>query len=271
VSYAKALEAALNRGAFGGLERQFLGRARREHSLGEVIGRDAIIADDLRLAVSPELSSATAASFTNSAVVLALELNDGGAFAQHRWLTCEGDLIAREVLVSDAPGRDPITNASALGELWPAQPPLGELRSGLGQYAAGPIATLEGPCQPILDTLHRIWNGRRFDELAGLYSDDAVWSGPNGSAGDRDTAKRWIMRLISRLPDATLYFDKVESDGDRLAILWRLFGHEAGVRARILGSSLLTLQAGKVVSDETLFEEHALNAIRFRPIRALVR
>ncbi len=272
MSLAQTVAAALNEGAFGGLEEAYLHRARREDSLGEIVGRDAVIADELRLATLAETVTAKVEAFTPSVLRVTFTVGER-TLRQHRWIEHEGDRILRETIIADSTALvdDLEIAAASHGMASPVQPPLGELRSGRGQFDGGAKSWFEGEPQALLDGLHRIWNGRRFNEIASLYLADAEWSGPDGLAGGPDEARNWAMRLVTRLPDATLLFARVERDGEQVAILWRLFGHDGGVRARLFGSSLLTLDGERIACDDTLLDTLALEATRFRPLQAIIR
>lgn len=78
----------------------------------------------------------------------------------HLWIEREDGRIIRQLVVEDS------------GEIRPApaeHPPLGELRSGHGQFAAGSRATLPpgspDEAQPPADRLHGAWNGRALDQF----------------------------------------------------------------------------------------------------------
>jgi hypothetical protein len=266
--YAAILAVALNEGAFGRLEEEYLHRARREHSLGEIVGRDHVVADDLALAA--QTGPAEVVQFTRSTCSISLR----GGFRQHRWCRREGGRIAHEWIVSDSPvlREERAARVLEVGLRFPVQPALGEVRSGRGQFSAGTSAWLCAEPQALLDSLHRIWNGRRLDEVDDLYGSDAAWSGPGESKGGPAEAKSWILRLLARLPDATLLFDTVEQEGQRVALLWRLFGHAGPVRVRLIGSSLIVLgHDGRISADDTLIDELALDASAFRPMMTMVR
>lgn len=267
MNFADRLRAAFGDGAFGQLEQAYLHRARRADSLGELVGRDALIASDIALAA--QIGTAEVSAFTTSTVTLTAR-----GFRQHRWIEREGERILHEWIVSDLilVAEERAARGELLGAAYPAQPPLGELRSGRGQLSAGPTAAFTGEPQALIDTLHRIWNGRCLDQLAALYSADGRWSGPGGKGGDADAARAWILGLLARLPDATLLFERVEAEADRVALLWRLFGHIGGVRARLIGSSLLTLdEDGRIREDDTLIDELALEATPHRAHQVIVR
>lgn len=266
MKYAEALARAFNDGAFGALEAHMLHRARRETSLGETVGRENMIAAEVRLAAALGGAAVTVKRYAGEV----LRVTAPGGLRQHRWPVLEGGRVVRETLVEDV-GAETLGRAAGIGRETPMQPPLGELRSGRGQLSAGATAWMQGPHQPVLDALHRIWNGRHLDELANLYAAEARWAGPGDRAGGVDALRFWLTGLIARLPDATLLFDSFAAEGDRLAILWRLFGYEAGVRVRLFGSSLLTLRDGLIVEDETLLDELALEAARHRPLQVIRR
>lgn len=216
-----ALEIALRRDRnLAALADSHVHRATREHSLGVIKGRDAITGawvdkDASDVAVTADLGD-----------MIAYRV-DG--WHGHRWAWREAGRIVREVLVEDRG-----IAKSAI----PVHPPLGELRAGRGQYAAGDTAWLppgfpEG-ARDIAGRLHRACNGRAFS----LYD------------------RPWLPALIRKLPDATFYFEHAIVADTQTAILWRVHGHHAnGQRIRLIGSSVFTGDA-----DETVIDHAAITA-----------
>jgi hypothetical protein len=262
------------------MEAMYLHRARREDSLGALVGRDALIADDLALAALGGSVAVEAAEFVRDVATLTVTVDGkrGEAVAlQHRWAMREGARVLREVVVADrlalatAMGQDIDAWAREIGANRPAQPPLGELRSGRGQLGAGDRAWGCKERPRVADALHRIWNGRCLDGIVSLYAEDVAWSGPGGRMGDATALRRWLTRLLARLPDATLVLEDAREEGGRVALLWRLFAHEGGVRMRLVVSQLLTMDGDRIVADETLLDELALEATRHRPLLAIRR
>ena len=186
-------------------------RAAREDSLGIIKGREAITA----AWVQEDASDITITADLGDMIAYKVKRWHG-----HRWIWREDGRILREVVVEDR--GQPRTAP-------PAHPPLGELRSGLGQYAATSDAILppDWPeaARENANHLHRIWNARGFDR----------------------GAEDWVAALIRALPDATFTFERALVAGDVMAFLWRLHGHHAsGQRVRLIGSSIVV--GGKVES-----------------------
>ncbi|MGL5837579.1 MAG: hypothetical protein ACRCY3_03670, partial [Sphingorhabdus sp.] len=130
-------------------------RATREDSLGIIKGRDAIQAawlaeDEAAITIDADLGEMIAYTV------------DG--WRGHRWIWREDGRVLREVVVEDR-GRARIAPAE--------HPPLGELRLGEGQYAAGRDALLPPgfpeEARPVADRLHRAWNGRSLDGYKGEW------------------------------------------------------------------------------------------------------
>ena len=221
------LERALREdSAFARLASSHSHRAVREDSLGFTVGRDALLADWVTSVQQP--LSITADLGEMIAFVVGAE-SEG--WRGHRWVEREDDLILREVLVEDR-SHERIAPA--------AHPPLGELRAGTGQYAAGDCAILPPGFPPaakaLADRMHRAWNGRAFD----LYSAD------------------WLTALVSELPDATFYFERAIVADTQIALFWRVHGHGAkGQRIRLIGSSLFSSGGS---SDETVVDFAAMRA-----------
>ena len=200
------LEIALRRDqAYAALAESHVHRATREDSLGLIKGRDAIttawVAEDASdIAIDHDLGDMIAYTV-------------GGIWKGHRWVWREDGRILREVVIEDR--GQPRTAP-------PAHPPLGELRSGLGQYAATSEAILPADwpedARKIANYLHRIWNTRSFD----LGAED------------------WVAPLVRALPDATFTFERALVADSKTALLWRVHGHHAGgQRVRLIGSSVV--------------------------------
>ena len=195
-------------------------RATREDSLGVIKGRDAI----------------TAAWVTEDAsdITITADLGDMIAFKVkgwhgHRWVWREDGNILREVVIEDR-GEAKVAP--------PVHPPLGELRSGKGQYSAGDSATLPPgfpkEARDIANWLHRAWNARALN----LYN------------------RAWLPALIRQLPDASFHFEHAIIGEKQTAILWRVLGHHSnGQRVRLIGSSVLIGDA-----DETVIDHAAMAA-----------
>jgi hypothetical protein len=219
LSALATLEIALRRDrAYASLADSHVHRATREDSLGIIKGRDAITAawvneDAADITITADLGE-----------MIAYKVKDPKqSWHGHRWVWCEESRVMREVVIED---RGDAKTAPQFHS------PLGELRSGQGQYHAGDKAILprgfpEG-ARDIADWLHQAWNGRAFN----LYD------------------RAWLPALIRALPDATFYFEHAIV-GERLtAILWRVHGHHAsGKRVRLIGSSVFTGDADDTVID----------------------
>lgn len=227
------LERALRENsAFARLATSHSHRAVREDSLGFITGRDAVLAAWVAESAYPLTITADLGEMI--AVVTGPE---GEQWRCHRWVEREDDMIVREVLVEDR-SRERIAP--------PAHPPLGELRAGTGQYAAGDRAIrpadFPGPARKLANRLHRAWNGRAFD----LYRAD------------------WLIALIGELPDATFYFERAIVADEQIALLWRVHGHEpGGQRIRLIGSSLFRDGA---TGDETVVDFGAMRAQSLREL-----
>ena len=189
-------------------------RATREDSLGIIKGRDAITADWVK---------EDANDITITADLDAMIAYKAKSWIGHRWIWREEGRIVREMMIEDRGG-----TKTAL----PIHPPLGELRSGEGQFAASGFALLPpgfpDEARDIADWLHQAWNGRAFN----LYD------------------RAWLPALIRQLPDATFYFERAIVGEMQTAILWRVHGHHAnGQRIRLIGSSVFTGDADQTVID----------------------
>ena len=201
-------------------------RATREDSLGIIKGRDAITA----AWVNEDASDLTITADLSDMIACKVKSWHG-----HRWVWREEGRILREVVVED---RGEARTAP------PAHPPLGELRSGEGQYAASDTAILPpgfpDEARDIANWLHQAWNGRAFN----LYD------------------RTWLPALIRQLPDATFHFEHAIVGDRQTAILWRVMGHHVGgQRVRLIGSSVFTGDA-----DDTVIDHAAMAAQLVRPL-----
>ena len=174
--------------------------------------------------------------------MIAFTVSEGeGHWPGHRWVTREQGRILHEIVIED---RGVARQAQA------DHPPLGELRAGMGQLPAGGIAILPAgfpeAALPLANRLHSAWNGRAFD----LYSAD------------------WLTLIVRALPDATFYFERAVVAEDRVALLWRVFGHNAsGRRIRLIGSGLFTAApAGEFRCDEIVLDKAAFVAQMNKPL-----
>jgi hypothetical protein len=226
-----ALETALRRDrAYASLADSHVHRATREDSLGIIKGRDAIIA----AWVNEDASDITITADLGDMIAYKVK-GQKRSWCGHRWVWREDGNILRETVIEDR-GETRIAP--------PAHPPLGELRSGEGQCAAGETAILPpgfpDEARDIADWLHQAWNGRAFN----LFD------------------RAWLPALIRQLPDATFYFEHAIAGERQTAILWRVMGHHAGgQRVRLIGSSVFTGDA-----DDTVIDHAAMAAQLVRPL-----
>lgn len=221
MSNLASLETTLRRDRnMAALAESHVHRATREDSVQLIKGRDAITAawvneDANDITVTADLADMIAYKVKN--------------WHGHRWIWREEGRILREIVIEDR-GEAKIAP--------PAHPPLGELRSGEGQYAAGDIATLPPgfpeDARDVANWLHQAWNGRAFN----LYD------------------RAWLPAFIRLLPDAVFYFEHAVVGETQTAILWRVMGHHGGgQRVRLIGSSVFTGDA-----DETVIDHAAMAA-----------
>jgi hypothetical protein len=219
------LETALRRDRnLAALAESHVHRAAREDSLGIIKGRDAITA----AWVNEEAADVTITADLKDMIAYKVKGWHG-----HRWVWRDEGRILREVVIED---RGPDTNRAKAAP--PAHPPLGELRSGQGQYAAGDTAVLPPgfpeDARDIANWLHQAWNGRAFN----LYD------------------RAWLPTLIRSLPDATFYFEHAVVGEQQTALLWRVHGHHGnGQRVRLIGSSVFTGDADETVMDQAAMTE----------------
>ena len=221
-----SLEIALRRDRnLAALAESHVHRATREDSLGIIKGRDAITS----AWVNEDASDITVTADLGDMIAYKVKGWHG-----HRWVWREEGRILREIVIED---RGEAKNAP------PAHPPLGELCSGEGQYAASESALLPPgfpeEARDIANWLHQAWNGRAFN----LYD------------------RAWLPALIRQLPDAAFYFEHAVVGEKQTAILWRVHGHHVsgpnptGQRVRLIGSSVFIGDA-----DETVIDHSAMAA-----------
>jgi hypothetical protein len=221
--------------ALAELSAHYVHRARREDSLGFLIGRDALLADW----VGQERAQVKIIADLGDMIVF--EVGDGPtAWRGHRWVVREDNRIIAETLIE---------NRGVAKTAPPAHAPLGELAAGRGQYDAGEVAVLPSDFAQgaiaLATWLHKAWNGRAFD----------LYEAP------------WLLALLKDLPDATFYFERALVVDDQIAILWRVHGHHKdGQRVRLIGSSVMRFDGAAIASDLTCIDFAACKAQVARPI-----
>lgn len=278
---AATLEMRMRSGQLGVIADAYLHRATRETTLAVLWGRDALLA----------AAVAEAAAFPDATTTLGFCADDLATFVRqcgthrwhgHRWLDREGERIVHETLIEDGRNLDLVADSpAATSGLTPLHRPLGELRPGRGQFTAGDTAIVPPgwpeAARPVANALHRVWNGKAVDHIETLWHPDVVWAGPAGAGGGRGALAQWLMALFASLPDATLLFERAIVGDGTVAILWRLHGHHrgghgfgpaAGRRVRLIGSSVLRIEAGLIVADETVFDSSAIALQLTAPIIA---
>jgi hypothetical protein len=217
-----SLEIALRRDrAYARLGETHVHRVTREDSLRIIKGRDAITAawvdtGEQHVTIDHDMGD-----------MVAYTVND--AWQGHKWVCREDGRILREVVIED-------TGAPCTAP--PVHSPLGELRAGRGQYAAGDTAVLPPDfpeaARDSANRLHASWNGRAFD----VYNAE------------------WLTNLVRTLPDASFQFERAIVHAGKTALLWRVMGHHAGgQRIRLIGSSIFDSD-----SDDTVIDTAALSA-----------
>lgn len=200
------LETALWHGEYHRLAESHSHRAIREDSMAVSKGRDAILTQWV------EKAGLAAEVTADLGDVVAVTGADKG-WLLHRWVWREDGRILREVEVTNRL-RD--IGASAV------HPPIGELRAGLGQFAAPAQPDLPprfpDQARDLASGLHQAWNGRAFSK--GVPSE--------------------ISTLIRDMPDATFYFEHAAVRDEAIAVLFRVAGHHhSGRRIRLIGSHLV--------------------------------
>jgi hypothetical protein len=267
VTFAEFLRASQERGDLTAIDSLYLNRTHREAHGQVMVGRDAIRAalgaeaawgSIPQVAIEADLGDVVATAITVSGDPSA------GSRRRHHWLTWEARRIARELIVGDSP--DSATQVRSVGLFRP----LGERRAGAGQFAVGEHAIVPDSASasdgPILDALHRIWNGRDLATTETLYAPNAQWRGPAGRLGGPSEARTWVSSVLADLPDSWLLFERVARSGDRLGVLWRLIADEGERRLHLLGSSIFTLAGDRVSAEDTLLDEAGLRTQRSLPI-----
>jgi hypothetical protein len=267
MSFAQFLQASRERGDLDALDTLYLHRTHRQAHGRIQVGRDAI-----RAALIAERAGGDAQQITvetDLGDVLCISGSGGGpAWRRHHWIEWEGGRIARELVIGDsAPFDDDGGIPCGMFR------PLGERRAGAGQLPVGERACLAEEPSPsarrILDGMHAVWNGRDLSKLDGLYEADAQWRGPSGRSGQTGDLRSWISEMLTALPDSWIswmLFERVVERGDQLAVLWRLVVDEGLRRLHVGGSTILTLEDGRVRSDDTLIDEPGLARQRSLPM-----
>ena len=126
----------------------------------------------------------------------------------------------------------------------------------------------------LLQSLHRIWNGRMFGELRDIYAPHVAWHGPRMSDIHGIAAlTHQYFALIAMMPDATwtphhvCTVENANEGGRKIAVRWTLEGHHSGWG--VLGAptqkplwalaiSHYHVVGGRIVEEFTLWDELAL-------------
>lgn len=254
MSFAAALGALFVDGNAAPVAAQLLHRVQMEDGLSLHVGRNAVIAELLRVAAmftgrattseTPVAPGLVMLGWTGqmhafpSGIPLAAPVST--SFRRHLWIDTEAGRVVRITAISDwagladaaGVGRAPL--ARAVGARHPVHRPMGELASGRGQLVA----------------------------VAGDHVADLNARSLAGFAPDR---RDWWLRLFALVPDARLTLDRRVENASCQAVLWRLQGHVAGRRASLPGTSILAGGAETAV----MFDELALAATAHRPFWAL--
>ena len=251
---------------FAVFDETHLHRAVREDDWGIVKTRDRVRA--ATVAAIAEEGAGVPTIFYDLGDMVAFESAQG--WHGHRWARREGERIVAETIVIDGRsrarslGRDPAAEAMRLGLASPTHPPLGELRAGQGQCAPveNPVLPhgFPEPARAEAVRLHRLWNARALHHAA------SNWRGPAESGiSEAD----FVIGLVALLPDATITIERGLDGADTVAVLWRLYGHDAqGVRVRAIGSSVAPRDGAASGARETMLDTLSIEAQPFRPVIA---
>lgn len=266
--------AVRERRAFDIFEKTHLHRATREDGFGVIVGRENV--RDAAISVAADESGVVEILHDLGEMIVF----ETGGWRGHRWARREGDHILAETLIVDGAARaralhrDLDEEAARIGAGSPIHAPLGELRSGRGQFGTSADAILPRgfpeAAEQVADMFHHVWNARAFAATGRHH-----WRGPDGADGDETAYAAWLSRLFAALPDAVVMIERGIVLGERIGLLWRLHGHHladgfglaaTGKRVRAIGSSVFTLRAGAIVAHDLLVDELAIAAQLHRPI-----
>ncbi|MFM2042387.1 MAG: hypothetical protein RLY86_963 [Pseudomonadota bacterium] len=193
------------------------------------------------------------------------------------WLVRDNAHLVRQL------GLDPVPIARAQAERAPApaheQWRLGEIDRVLGQTAPAADHARPDPVREpeafVRSLYHSLWNRRMLGRVRDLYAPNARLEAPGGRRlfGHGEIIG-WIVALLAAVPDARLSVDHVAAvghpeaaDGVDIAVRWQiagthrgdsLYGPATGRRLLILGATHLTIAAGRIQRECTIFDELAL-------------
>lgn len=252
---------------FDAVEASHLHRATREDDWSFLRGREAV--RDAAMADVALDGPGPLRILHDLGDMIAFETHRG--WAGHRWVSREGGRVLNVTAVDDGMGRargrglEIAAEARRRGAALPTHAPLGELRAGRGQLATTRQAVLPSgfpdAARPFADAMHLIWNARALGSIG-----PRAWTGPDGASGDAASYADWLAGLLAELPDLVLLFERGVAAHGKVALLWRIHGHDAhGRRIRAIGSNVLTLAGGAVVAEDLLIDTLAVAASPFRP------
>lgn len=256
------LEIAIHtRLALGLMAEHWLHRATRETDAGLVRTRPDLMEDTARALAATGPQTLSEAVELPGFLAVRVESAAFASWRRHRWVRCEGERIASEIVVADRrPG------APAPAPRWPV---LGEPVSGRGQRAAADAPAFADPMSAeaasVAATLHRIVNGRRLDLAASAFAPGGTWDGPDGDACAPEAAAPALVRLLAAAPDLHATLDQIAEDGRRVAALWRIGASVQGLRVTGFVSCLATLADGKIADLQLVCDPDGMLAAARAP------
>lgn len=111
-----------------------------------------------------------------------------------------------------------------------------------------------------LDFFDDVWARGNADRVDAYLARDFSFDAPPGYAGDRTGYGARVQEVHLAFPDLFADVQHIISEDSRVAMRWRMEGHQKGAylgiaptgsKVRMEGMSLLTVKDGRIASDHT--------------------
>lgn len=114
------------------------------------------------------------------------------------------------------------------------------------------IGGLTGDLAHLLNTWWRIWSIGQLSEITAIYAENATISLPAADSKDsRLSLFHYISNQYSALTRIFCQIEKLISDTNQVAIKWHLDADEQGSGIRVPFITILTIEDGKIIADNT--------------------
>lgn len=114
------------------------------------------------------------------------------------------------------------------------------------------VAGLTGSLADQLNTWWSIWSSAQLSGIGQVYAENAEVSLPGSALSSTpEELFNYVLNKYSQLTRVFCQIENVAIDANKVAIKWYLDGDEKGKRIRVPFITLLTLEQGKIIADNT--------------------